>query len=119
MQVSYSGAPRGRESTARGAAAFFTLTSGRAPPIFEEMKTISSIVFMGILGLIVGYLLFAKVGNSYLRITDLLGLNQGVMAAIGSKLYKYDAVRQNILIAGGVGALVGLVLSLGARRPRR
>ncbi len=82
------------------------------------MRTLSTIILFGIIGLVVGYLLFAKVGNSYIPVADLLQASRGAMAAIASRLYRYKQVLQNILIAGGVGALVGLVLGLGAR-PRR
>ncbi len=83
-----------------------------------QMRTFSSIILFGVIGLIVGYLLFAKVGNRYIPVADLLQVSRGVMAAIASKLYRYNQVLQNILIAGGVGALVGLVLGLGARSRR-
>ena len=79
------------------------------------MKTLSYIVIFGIIGLFAGYLLFGK-GT---EIMTLLQPPKGLLGSGWDKLTGNHAIRQNILIAGGVGALVGLVLSMAGRRPRR
>ena len=79
------------------------------------MKPLSYIVIFGIIGLFAGYLLFGKgVG-----IMTLLETPKGLLGATWDKATGNQAIRQNILIAGGVGALVGLMMSLAGRRSRR
>ncbi len=79
------------------------------------MRTISYIVIFGIIGVFAGYLLFGK----GIDIMTLLKVPQSGLGRVGQRVMGYEQIRQNILIAGGVGALVGLVLSLAGRRPRR
>jgi hypothetical protein len=79
------------------------------------MKTLSYVVLFGALGLLGGYLLFGR----GVDVMTLLQPPKGLLGPTWDKATGHEAIRQNILIAGGVGALVGLVLSLAGRRPRR
>jgi len=83
------------------------------------MKTIAFILLLGLVGLIAGYLLFGKVGGSYVQITTLLKTPQSGLARLGQRMLGVEKVRENILIAGGVGAAAGLLLGLAGRRSRR
>ncbi len=75
-----------------------------------------SIVFavvLGIVGLIVGYFLFAKFGNGYIALERIVGLNDsGLLNKIGNSAIGLSKIRLNILLSGGVGAGIGFVLGL-------
>jgi hypothetical protein len=67
------------------------------------------IIAFAILGLIVGYLLFGKMGGEYISIDTIFSTSGG---SIGSGLRKatgLHGIRQNILISGGVGAIIGVL----------
>jgi hypothetical protein len=81
-------------------------------------------IVLGIIGLIVGYFLFASLGNGrYMPLVWLFGATHGgFFARLGSDLRSaaldLPVVRRNILLSGLVGAIVGFVVALSARRRR-
>jgi MFS family permease len=64
---------------------------------------------LGIIGLAVGYLLFGRIGGEYVAIDTLLRSPENVFAQIGRKITGLSEARQNILISGGAGAVIGAV----------
>lgn len=77
---------------------------------------------LGIIGLFVGYLLFARLGNGHIPISTLLGMSNNLgdtlrNLAIGL-VAKLPVIRRNILVSGLVGVVVGLVIGLVIRRRR-
>lgn len=84
---------------------------------------LSLILFLGVVGLVVGYFIFAKAGSSYLPIDEIItGKASGVggaMQAIGFALTKGQTlaeVRSNILYSGLAGAGLGLVIAILYRK---
>lgn len=75
-------------------------------------KILTNALFLGILGLVVGYFLFGRVGNSYIGIKALISPSDSLLAQLGNKLRGIETIRQNILLAGGAGAAVGAVLGI-------
>lgn len=81
-------------------------------------------LILGIIGLVVGYFLFASLGNGhYMPVAWLFGATKGgFFARLGSDLRSaaldLPVVRRNILLSGLVGVIVGFVLALAARRRR-
>jgi len=73
---------------------------------------ITSAVFLGVIGLVAGYFLFGKVGNSYIGLTELINPGDSLLSQLGSKLKGVESIRQNILLSGGAGALIGAVLDV-------
>lgn len=79
---------------------------------------------LGVIGLIVGYFLFASVGNGhYMPLAWLFGATKGgFLSHLGSSLRSMaldlPVVRRNILLSGLVGVIVGFVIALAARRRR-
>ncbi len=73
---------------------------------------ITSAVFLGVIGLVAGYFLFGKVGNSYIGLTELINPGDSLLSQLGSKLKGVESIRQNILLSGSVGAIVGAVLGV-------
>ena len=86
-------------------------------------KSISLAVLLGVVGLVVGYFLFGKIGNGYIKVGDLLSAPKSGLAGVGRQVIDaitdIDQIRRNILISGGVGAALGLVGGLSISRPRR
>ena len=79
-------------------------------------KILSNALLLGIIGLVVGYFLFGKVGNSYIGLKTLLMPSDSLLSQIGNTLRGVETIRQNILLSGGAGAVVGAVT--GALRSR-
>lgn len=73
-------------------------------------KILSSALFLGVIGLIVGYFLFGKVGNSYIGLKALIIPSESLLSQLGNKLRGVETIRQNILLSGGAGAVIGAVL---------
>jgi ABC-type antimicrobial peptide transport system permease subunit len=80
------------------------------------------IILLGILGLVVGYLIFARTAHGYLSLQSLLSPSKNVIDSLVKSVRGIPQVRQNILISAGVGAGIGLIAgaaSGSARRRRR
>ncbi len=87
--------------------------------------TIGAVIGVGIVGLVVGYLIFANEGSGhYIPVGLLVGIKantfggavQGFFTRLTTNL---PAIRQNIIISGIIGAAVGLVISIAGRRRTR
>lgn len=82
-----------------------------------------SALLLGVIGLGVGYFLFAGRAGSYVPVGRLLGIShndiQGLVYKLFPNLGGIEVVRRNILISGLVGVVVGLIASLAARSRRR
>jgi hypothetical protein len=81
------------------------------------------IIVIGILGLVAGYLIFARTEGGYLSLKTLLRPSKGALDDLVRTVRGIQKIRQNILISGAVGAGLGLVLGIvtagGSRRRRR
>ncbi len=75
-------------------------------------KILSSALILGIVGLVAGYFLFGKVGNSYIGLNALIAPSDNLLSQLGNKLRGVETIRQNILLAGGAGAVIGAVLGI-------
>ena len=73
-------------------------------------KTVSSVALFGIAGLIVGYLVFARVAGSYVSLQALLTPAQSGLARFGRSVAGIPEIRRNILLSGAAGAVVGFVV---------
>jgi ABC-type antimicrobial peptide transport system permease subunit len=85
-------------------------------------RVILWIILLAILGLVVGYLIFARTSHGYLSLQSLLSPSQNVFDTLVRSVRGIPQIRQNILISAGVGAGIGLIAGLAggsARRRRR
>ena len=79
-------------------------------------KIISLAVIFGVVGIVVGYLIFARapVTGNLIAVGDLFRSPQNVLGRIVQDLGQFAVIRRNILFtgAGGValGAIVGVVI---------
>jgi len=86
------------------------------------MRKILALVIVGaILGLVAGYLIFARTQGGYLSLKTLLRTSRGALDDLVRTIGGIQRIRQNILVSGAVGAGVGLILAVvnaGGRRRR-
>ncbi len=73
-------------------------------------KKILTILILAIIGLVIGYLLFGKIGGEYIDVSTIFSNSGGDFGSFGRKLTGISKIRNNILISGGVGAVIGVVL---------
>jgi hypothetical protein len=74
------------------------------------MKNFSiPILVLTIAGLVIGYLIFGKIAGEYLSLNAIFGGSSGALESFGRKVAGLDSIRQNILLSGLGGAIVGLV----------
>ncbi|MFP4429946.1 MAG: hypothetical protein ACLFPV_01715 [Spirochaetaceae bacterium] len=79
---------------------------------------VSAVVF-GIVGLVVGYLIFGRVAGEYIPIQTVLRMPENLVGSFAQNVTGVTDARQSILIAGAVGLGLGVVVSRGAGRRRR
>jgi hypothetical protein len=82
-------------------------------------RIILLLIVVGIIGLAVGYLIFARTSSGYVSIQVLISPSKNVLDDLVKSVTGIKKIRQNILICGAVGAGVGLVLGLVTSRARR
>lgn len=82
-------------------------------------RIILLLIIVGIVGLAVGYLIFARTGSGYVSIQVLISPSKNVLDDLVKSVTGIKQIRQNILICGAVGAGVGLALGLLTSRVRR
>ncbi len=70
------------------------------------------VIYLGLLGLIIGYVIFGRSGGEFISILDIINPPQNLMEEMTQTLTGLQQIRRNILISGGVGAVVGLVFSV-------
>ena len=69
-----------------------------------------------IIGLILGYLIFGRIGGEYVSLKTVFSQSDNAIESIGRNLTGLKQMKQNILISGGAGGVLGLVLSLIRRK---
>ncbi|MBU8912748.1 MAG: hypothetical protein KOO61_01910 [Spirochaetales bacterium] len=74
----------------------------------------------GVVGLVVGYLIFGRFGitNELIPLHDLFSSGDGILGEIGREVAGFADKRQSIYISGGVGIVVGVALGFVLRRRR-
>ena len=82
-------------------------------------RIILLLLIVGIIGLAVGYLIFARTSSGYVSIQVLLSPSKHVLDDLVKSVTGIKRMRQNILICGAVGAGAGLLLGLVTSRARR
>ena len=75
-------------------------------------KTIIFIIGFVLIGFILGYLIFGRISGEYITLEAIFTKSENVLEKIGRSLTGLREIKQNILISGGVGGVVGLVISL-------
>ena len=81
-------------------------------------RAILLLIVVGLIGLAVGYLIFARTGSGYVSVQVLVSPSKNRLDDLVKSVTGINKIRQNILICGGVGAAVGLLLGLVTSRRR-
>ncbi|MBN1769552.1 MAG: hypothetical protein JXR50_10115 [Prolixibacteraceae bacterium] len=79
-------------------------------------KSILFILIFLVIGLVLGYLIFGRISGEYVNISAIFSQSENVLESIGRNIAGLEQMRQNILISGGVGAVLGLILFLFRRK---
>jgi hypothetical protein len=75
-------------------------------------------VILGIVGLVVGYLIFGRIAGDYVPVGQLLQPAKNVLEDLAQSLTGVQSARRSVLISGAVGAAVGLIVGAVGRRRR-
>lgn len=76
------------------------------------MKAIVLMIVLGIVGLVVGYLIFGHINGNYVNIEAIFSAREGILDRAVGAMAGLDKMRNNILISGAVGAGLGLVIGV-------
>ncbi|MCK5168705.1 MAG: hypothetical protein KAQ75_02410 [Bacteroidales bacterium] len=74
-------------------------------------KLVIYILLFGIIGLIIGYLLFGKIGGDYINVKVIFNSSKNAIESFSRNISGLAKIKQNILISGGIGAVLGLVIT--------
>ncbi len=71
-------------------------------------------VVMGIVGLVLGYVIFARapVTGDLISIGNLIDPPDGLLGRIVEEVGQFARIRRNILLSGGGGVVVGVIMGL-------
>ncbi|HRW63658.1 MAG TPA: hypothetical protein P5132_09230 [Bacteroidales bacterium] len=74
-------------------------------------KYIFYILVFGLIGLIFGYLFFGKIAGEYVSLKAIFSSSQNALESLGRSISGLAKMKQNILISGGLGAVIGFVIA--------
>ena len=77
---------------------------------------VASALVFAVVGLVVGYLIFGRVGGGFVPVMDLIQVPENLFQRLGEAARGIQDIRRNILLAGGVGLAVGVLYSALRRR---
>ena len=83
----------------------FTMAGVAGPVLFF-------VILLGFVGLVVGYLIFGRVGGEYLAVKQLFQPVKNIIEDIARNGAGIQDARRNIWISGAVGAGLGLIVSM-------
>lgn len=73
------------------------------------------LVFL-IIGWVLGYLIFGRIAGEYVSLEVVFSQSESALESLGRNISGLKEMKQNIIISGGVGGVVGLILSLIRRK---
>ncbi len=73
-------------------------------------KIIRGLLVGAVAGLVVGYLIFGRVGGDFVNPVDLVAPSEGLLERGRAWLEGHETIRRNIGISGGVGAVAGVIV---------
>ncbi len=83
-------------------------------------RVIVGIILLGVVGLGVGYLIFARKPNgSYMSVKSLLAPSKNVFDELAKEVKNIPQKQRSILIAGAIGGGAGLLIGTMSGRGRR
>ncbi len=76
-------------------------------------------VVFGVLGLVIGYLIFGRIAGEYVPIQHIFNIPDDLLGSVAQSITGVISVRQSILVAGAVGLGLGVVAAASSGRRRR
>lgn len=70
------------------------------------------VLFMAAIGLVVGYVIFGRLAGDYVSIDVIFRTPDDIFDRVTYSLADIESIRQNILISGAVGGVLGLIIGL-------
>ncbi|NQT94608.1 MAG: hypothetical protein HQ559_17770 [Lentisphaerae bacterium] len=67
-------------------------------------------IILGLVGLVAGYFLYAKLAGEYVGLETLIAPKKGALESAVHSIVGIDSMRTKILWSGGAGAVIGLVV---------
>lgn len=74
------------------------------------MKKTTVLIIGAVAGLVIGYLVFAKTGNSYIELKTLVLPAKNALVKALNKIGDLNTVRIQILACGAAGAILSMLL---------
>lgn len=75
-------------------------------------RTIIFIIIFILIGFVLGYLIFGRISGEYISLEAIFTNSDNVLEKLGRSIAGLREIKQNILISGGVGGVIGLIISL-------
>ncbi len=75
-------------------------------------RTLLFIIIFAVIGLVMGYLVFGRISGEYIDIDLIFSNSENVIESFGRRIAGLKQMKQNILISGAGGALIGFIISL-------
>lgn len=72
-------------------------------------KKVIIILIAALAGMVIGYLLFGKIGGEYINISDIFSSAGGKLGSFARKATGIAKIRTNILLLGGAGVALGVI----------
>jgi regulatory protein YycI of two-component signal transduction system YycFG len=79
-------------------------------------RTAIFILVFIVIGLVLGYFMFGRIAGEYVSIGTIFSNSDNALESFGRNISGLTEMKQNILISGGAGGVLGLILSLIGRK---
>jgi len=79
-------------------------------------RTVIFILVFIVIGLVLGYFMFGRMAGEYVSLGTIFGESDNALESFGRNISGLTEMKQNILISGGAGGVLGLILSLIGRK---
>ncbi len=84
-----------------------------------KIGTLVMMLILGVIGLIVGYLIFGRVAGDYVSPVKIFSTPEGLFDRVAYSLRDIESMRQSIIISGIIGSVLGLIISLTNKFKKR
>ena len=79
-------------------------------------RAIIFILVFIVVGLVLGYFIFGRMAGEYVSLGTIFSGSDNALESFGRNISGLSEMKQNILITGGAGGVLGLILSLIGRK---
>ena len=80
------------------------------------LRVITFALIFGLVGLVIGYFFFGKIGDDYIELSKLFRSEKNIFISIGNAMLGIEHIRWNIILTGLLSASAGMNVALTLRR---